>query len=105
MEGPKIVKTLVAEMKMQYVRDPSACSCVCAAAQVRNRDDAIQKLEKIMGRLSADPDSGFQLMPDTRWMVLLREPIYQVSSRHGHPLHGKGKKEIQLPWNGVAYLR
>jgi len=72
---------------------------------VRDRDNAIQKLEKIMGRLSEDPDSGFQLMPDTRWMVLLREPIYQVSSRHGHPLHGKGKKEIQLPWNGVAYLR
>lgn len=76
--------------------------------QIRDRDRAITNVEQILHNLSKDPKSGVQFVPDSRWMAIFRETAFQVSTRHGHPLHPKDKEEKHsqpFPWKGLAYLR
>jgi hypothetical protein len=41
------------------------------------------------------------VVPDSRWMAIFREHTFQLSTRHGHTIHGHKR----LPFCGVAYLR
>eukprot|EP00879_Flechtneria_rotunda_P001435 GHRR01001588.1.p1 GENE.GHRR01001588.1~~GHRR01001588.1.p1 ORF type:complete len:584 (+),score=186.17 GHRR01001588.1:15-1766(+) len=75
---------------------------------VRHRDEAIAKIEALLQQLTADPDSGIQFIPDSRWMAIFQEHSFQVSTRHGHPLHREDcddKHAQPFPWKGVGYIR
>jgi hypothetical protein len=49
-----------------------------------------------------------QLVPSSRWQSIFKETAFEVSTRHGHPLHPRDKHEKHsqpFPWKGLAYLR
>jgi hypothetical protein len=76
--------------------------------KVRDRAAAIADIERILTKLSSDPSSGVQLVPGSRWQSIFKETAFEVSTRHGHPLHPRDKhaKHSQpFPWKGLAYLR
>eukprot|EP00775_Hariotina_reticulata_P011578 gene11578-11722_t len=82
------------------------CECV-EQIQVRNRDEAIKEIERILQKLSDDPSSGVAFVKGSRWMSIFREVSFMLTSRHGHPLHRNisDKHEKPFPWKGVGYLR
>lgn len=77
------------------------------SSQIRNRDEAIHKIEALMLKLTDDPKSHFLFVPESRWMSIFREHSFKVTTRHGRPLHPQEGHEHDkpFPWKGVGYIR
>jgi hypothetical protein len=46
--------------------------------QVRDRERAIERVEKLLRQLSADPHSDVTWVPGSRWMAIFQETAFQV---------------------------
>lgn len=45
--------------------------------QIRDRDKAIANMEALLQKLSEDPKSGVQFVPNSRWMAIFKETAFQ----------------------------
>lgn len=77
--------------------------------RLRDRAAALARVEGALRRLSRDPASRVELREGSLWATVFEETSYQVSTRHGRPLHPErappGSRRHPFPWKGVAYLR
>jgi hypothetical protein len=48
--------------------------------QIRDRDRAIRRAERLLRALTADPTSGVQFVERSRWMTIYEETSYMVGA-------------------------
>jgi hypothetical protein len=53
--------------------------------QIRDRDQAVQGVERMLRRLTADPRSGVRLAEGSRWMSVFEEAAFMVRSGRAVP--------------------
>jgi len=57
--------------------------CFMVTTQIRDRNKAITNMEALLQKLSEDPKSGVQFVPDSRWMAIFKETAFQGEHDEG----------------------